>query len=67
MRFAEPRLFAMGLSILAVVSASLLECVLGIDVSETAVFLASVAAFLGTWLLARLLDRFANRHSRRDV
>lgn len=67
MRFAEPRLFAFGLSMLAVVSASLLESVLGIDVSETAVFLASGAAFLGTPLLAHLLDRIADRHSRSDI
>ncbi|MGU3667941.1 hypothetical protein ACLBX9_27460 [Methylobacterium sp. A49B] len=67
MRFAEPRLFALGLSLLAIAAASVLECVIGLDISETAVFIASAAAFLVVWLVTRVIDRFANRDVRTDV
>jgi hypothetical protein len=52
-KFAESRLFALGVSMLAVAGASLLEAALGIDISETAVFIAAMAAFLGLCLRAR--------------
>ncbi|MDP4024131.1 hypothetical protein Q8W71_15990 [Methylobacterium sp. NEAU 140] len=67
MKFAEPRLFALGLSLLAVAAASLLEGVLGLDISETAVFVAALAAFLGVCVLARILDRLAGRKVGTDV
>jgi hypothetical protein len=47
MKFAQARLFALGMSMLAVAGASLLEAALGIDISETGVFIAAMTAFLG--------------------
>ncbi|MEH3062357.1 MAG: hypothetical protein PGN33_06130 [Methylobacterium radiotolerans] len=67
MKFAEPRLFALGLSVLAIATASVLECVLGIDISETAVFIASVAAFLGVSAMARILGHVARRKAGPDA